>query len=285
MSARLGRVAAVVVASALPALAQDARPSADTSQQEPARAMQQVPIRENRQDQATLRERLQRRLTDASQIADRMKRAIAALDAGASAAEIAAMTEPGARRPGAWAVGEGARAAEPPPPPMDRERLMAFVRRINPEMGRRLEEALQREPAGAERLLARIERQVRDIQAEQDPELKEIKIAEARGQWRLLEATRVLAASLRRGAAEADMEAARGTVREILREQFDLRLRRQEHELARLEARVNRLRDEKQQMGGKRDEMVEGRLQQIEQNATKEPERRPLERPSEPPKP
>lgn len=257
---------AIVLAGASVALGQADPAGRDGSRA--ARAREQVaaqPPRGERVEPGALRERLQRRLSDLEQWSDRVRRAIAALDAGATPGEVAAMAEPVGRR-------DAERAAETPSTAIERERVLAFLRRHGPEMADRIEEMLRREPAAGERILARIERQVREIQAEPDPELREIKIGEARGQWRLAEATRALAQAIRRGDGPERVETAREAVRVLLREQFDLRMRRQDRELSRLERRVGQLRKEREEMLGKRDESIDGRLQQIEQNASAEPE-------------
>jgi len=237
--------------------------------------------------------RLQRRLEDAERQRARLADAIKRIDAGEPADEVmreldAARLGPDDRGPRPWRDGMGLdqraperpdRADRPGPPGAgrptegqagpDAEEVRAFIQQSFPELWRRFEELRRGSPEIAERHFGRFLPKVREAMElrESDPEMFEMRVEEIRGGIDAMVCVREYreALSLPEGdtARSERLAKAQGDLRRVLGEQFDLRLKLQEHELRMLSARMDSLRKEIEQKRGERDSAVNDMLERI----------------------
>src|SRR2546427_637035 len=101
----------------------------------------------------------------------------------------------------ALCVSVGLSAAQPQPtaPPPQRPAVLAFIREHNPALADRVEAALRDNPQAGDRIIGRLEPQVREIMAERDPETRELRLAEMKNGFETLGAMRQFRDSVREG--------------------------------------------------------------------------------------
>ncbi len=241
------------------------------------------------EDRAAVRARLQRRLEETRKAEERIARALERLEAGAPVEEVRGIAEGpwrGRRGPGGRPVGlpppDGPPPGRPPPDgpppegPPDQPAIMGFLREHAPEIANRLEGMRSRNPEEFERVMNRMGGRVREVMAEQDPGLREARLAEFRHGPKVFEASRRLGDLIRAGAPEEQIAAARAQVLAVVGEQFDLRLERHRAEIGALEERLARIRREADEYRSRRDEIIAQGVDRIE--------RRAREAPGEPPR-
>ncbi|MFZ2873100.1 MAG: hypothetical protein WAZ94_01310 [Phycisphaerales bacterium] len=246
--------------------------------------------------------RLLRRLEEAQRQQARLAEAIKRLEAGAPVDEVmreldAGRPGPDERGPRPWRDGAGmdqripersdrsdrfdrpGRGDRPGPPGMgrspegqaapDAEEVRAFVQQSFPEIWRRFEDLRKASPETAERHLGRFLPKVREAMAlrESDPAMFEMRVEEIRGGIDAMVCIREYreALSLPEGDATRSERLAKseGDLRRVLGEQFDLRLKLQEHELRMLSAHVDSLRKEIEEKRGERDAAVSDMFNRI----------------------
>ncbi|MCE7975371.1 MAG: hypothetical protein DYG92_13775 [Leptolyngbya sp. PLA1] len=253
------------------------------------RAPREVQPREGQPREAATA-RLQRRLEEAQRQQARLAAAIKRLEAGEPVEDV--MRDLDAGRPGQddrgarpWRDGMGPESRGPerqdrPGPPgagrppegpagPEAEEVRAFIQQRFPEIWRRFEDLRKGNPEVAERHFGRFLPKVREAMAlrESDPEMFEMRVEEIRGGIDAMVCVREYreALSLPEGdTARSDRLArAEADLRRVLGEQFDLRLRLQEHELRMLSSRVESLRKEIEEKRGERDAAVTDMLERI----------------------
>jgi hypothetical protein len=227
-------------------------------------------------ERAALRERLERRLGETNRARERLESALRRLEEGAPLESVRAETVPwGERRGGPGEPGRrrGAGPHGPAPgpaegPESDRRLVLGFLERFNPEGLERMKAVIRDDPEGARRWIVRLAPRVRELMAEKDDQLRELRIEEFRNGQALLGAARVLAAAHRGPEPdEVKAEAARAELREALGRQFDLRMKIREREIAVLEERIRQLRAELEDQAGSREAFVEEKLGEIRRAA------------------
>jgi hypothetical protein len=225
-----------------------------------------------RDDRELARARLERRLEEARRNEQRLTEALQRLEAGASLDEVRAAAE-GPGRPLRGGRGDGAGRPRPPGPGVrggpgpDPEAVERFLREHVPELAARLADLRQRNPEAAQVLLNRLSGRVRELMAERDPRLRDARLAEFRHAQRMFEVQRRFGELVRRGAPEAEVTAARNELRTAVAEQFELRMKRHEAEIAALEDRVGRVRKEVEDRTTRRAEIIEEALRRAEERA------------------
>lgn len=287
---RMLALSLVLAAGALPATA-GAQPDS-RAERSAARAPNDGQPREGQPREAATA-RLQRRLEEAQRQQDRLAEALKRLEAGDPVDDV--MRDLDAGRPGQdergprpWREGMGMdqRPADRPdradrsgPPGAPRhpegqagpnaEEVRAFIQQRFPEIWRRFEELRKGNPEIAERHLGRFLPKVSEAMAlrETDPEMFEMRVEEIRGgidaMVSIREYREALSLPESDGARAERLAKAGDDLRRVLGEQFDLRLRLQEHELRMLSARVESLRKEIEGKRGERDAAVNDMLQRI----------------------
>lgn len=254
---------------AVPALPRPMAGSAEAAAQSAAQ-----PEQPGQPDRAVIRERLQRRLDEARAAVTRLETAIKDLDAGKPPAEIRQQLDrdrprpfidalrqrqgpprgPSADRgpdrepdrgPDRW-PDRGPEANRPPlpPGPVDRPRLMDMLERNNPDFAARLRQLDRDNPEASRRLWQRLEPKLRDYVTEADPEMRTLREADLRNGANLLMANRRLMESKRAGQSQAEIDRQLEGIRTILAERYDLQLKLQQGDIARLERRLAQLRQE-----------------------------------------
>lgn len=149
------------------------------------------------------------------------------------------------------------------------EDVQAFIQQRFPEIWRRFEELRKGSPEAAERHFGRFLPKVSEAMAlrESDPEMFELRVEEIRGGIDAMVCVREYREALSLpegdGARSERLTKAESDLRRVLGEQFDLRLKLQEHELRMLYARVESLRKEIEDKRGDRDAAVTDMLDRI----------------------
>jgi hypothetical protein len=243
-------------------------------------------------ERTAMRERLERRLNETNRIRDRLEAAIKQIDQGATLDDVRAgvfipgefRRPPGEKDRGDASRLEGRRSGPeradggPPPedrrggppgpreggdPAADRRLVMGFLERYDPPMAERIKALLNDRPDDAGRWLGRLAPRIRELMAEKDDELRDLRIAEFRNGQSIMDAARRLGESMRDPAAPEQAEKTRAELREALGRQFDLRAKVHEREIAVLESRVRELRAELDEQTGKRDSYIDQRVEEI----------------------
>lgn len=243
------------------------------------------------QERAALKARLERRLAESKAMQERFEAALKRLDAGAPTQDVLTSVEPAGRFPRSGPPGPpgdhngrtrraGTPGQEPGPSaqPMDRDAILVFMDRHNPEMAARFRSALKDNPAAGERLLARVEPHIRELQAEKDPEIRSLRLSEMQNGWEIMSTGRQLTDSFRKKAADDDQAKIRATLSDLIGRQFDLQVKLHEREIASLEGRITQLRTEMSEQLSKRDSYITERVDQITkfaQDRAARPERDP----------
>lgn len=260
--------------------------------------------RGERVDPEIFRMRLQRRLDDMRQGQAEIEAALKRLDAGEAPERVredlerqvrerlgGAMRErvderrregprgPGMRGPGGPLGGEpdgprgmgGRPGGEPgaPPPVLDRERLMQLIQRHNPEFAEMLRQVERENPRVGERIMGRLEPQLRDLLVERDPEVQRTRVDMLRAGWDVLMEQRRLGEAMARGDSEADLEKPKAALLAAMSRRFDLQAKLNARDIERLERRLADLREESRRMSEGRDAFVRERFEALVQ-ATRE---------------
>jgi hypothetical protein len=232
-------------------------------------------------DREALQARLERRLEESKQSQAKIEKALKMLEEGEPTDKVreeagGLFRRPGGDQPG----GPGPRRRGPDgdgPPrqhgaPIAREAILTFLDQNNPELAARLRDNAKTNSEDADRILARIEPHFREITAERDQQMRELRTKNLRLGWELMSNSRTLGESLRNEkVAEADQ--ARARIRELLGSQFDLQVQIQDREITLLEKRLLDLRKKADERTSGRDAYIEEKLTQIESMAKRWRER------------
>lgn len=253
------------------AQAQPEKPPAPPANQPDAGPAQ--PAADPASDREALRARLVRRQEETRQSLARLERALKLLEEGEPTdrvrEEAGGTMRRGDRRDGH--TGPPRHRGDDGPP--TRESLMAFLQEHNPELAARMTAMRTSNPELADRILSRIEPHFREIAAERDPEMKELRIQNLRLGWELMGASRDLGQALREDSKGAEAEQAREALRALLGTQFDLQVKLHRREIALLEERIGKLREEMEKQSSDKDAYIAEKLQQIEQMSRRYMER------------
>jgi len=223
-------------------------------------------------DPAAFRARLERMLEEGKRRQEQIQAALKRLDAGEPSEQVQKDVEAGMRPRGFRSPHEGGREGpgghEGSPdqrgarPPVDNEAVLAFLDQHNPELAKRIRDARAKSPEEGERLLGRLGPHIREVLAERDPETKDLRIADLKNGWELLGAMRAF-----REAAKADNETDKARavtqLRALVGNHFDLQIKLQEREVAMLEQRLTKLRQDLSDDRGRRDEIIAKRVDQM----------------------
>lgn len=212
-----------------------------------------------------LREQLRSRIEMSRQAQSRMERALVELDQGTPPGRVRQDLERDLRpmlremiglrgRDGGVlrARGDGDRppmrgpegGGGPPLLPGDRGRIIEFIERENPSLAEQLRAARRESPEAADRMVDRLGLQVRQVLGERDPAARELRLRDLRNGWALLAAQRSLTEAFRAGLPEDEIRARTLRLRELLEQRYDLQLEVVNADIASLEQRLGRLREE-----------------------------------------
>ncbi len=245
---------------------------AGTSPSQPAGQPERPTPDGPRDDRELARARLERRLEEARRNEQRLTEALQRLDAGASLEDVRAAAE-GPGRPFRGGRGDGAGRPRPPGPDVrrgpgpDPEAVDRFLAEHLPELAARLADLRQRNPEAAQPLVNRLSGRVRELMAERDPRLRDARLAEFRHAQKMFDVQRRFGELVRGGAPDAEVTAARNELRAAVSEQFELRMKRHEAEIAALEDRVGRVRKDVEDRTTRRAEIIEEALRRAEERA------------------
>lgn len=161
--------------------------------------------------------------------------------------------------------GMGGRPGEPggPPPVLDRERLMQLIQRHNPEFAEMLRQVERENPRAGERIMGRLEPQLRDLLVERDPEVQRTRVDMLRAGWDVLMEQRRLGDAMARGDLEADLEKPKAALLAAMSRRFDLQAKLNTKDVERLERRLADLREESRRMSEGRDAFVRERFESL----------------------
>jgi hypothetical protein len=248
--------------------AQD-QPEKARPEQPPAKEPGPRPERQP-EDRESLKARLQRRLDETRQTETRLERALKMLEEGQP--EDRVREEAGPLRRGGGEHREPPPGGMPPPPrhgppqqgPEFRAALVGFIDANMPELSARLKNLGAENPEMLERIYSRIEPHFREIAAERDAEMKDLRTQNLRLGWEIMNAARDLGQALRAEPAGPELEQARQKLRPLLASQFDVQVRLHTREVQLLEQRIARLREEMAEQSSDKDAYVAQKLQQME---------------------
>jgi len=276
---------------------------AGAAAQQPATPQSQpkTPAVESPQEaRADFRARLERRLADSKALQERIQTALKRMDEGAPTEEVRGMVDPSDRgirqtnpdrpfrmdgppRAEGQARGDGPRGPRGPEggpgrppgpaPKMDSQAVLEFLDEHNPDAAKRMREALQENPAMAERLLGRLEPHIREALAEPDPQTRDLRIAQLRNGWEIMGATRTLTDAIRQETPQPKLDEIQGELRGLLAQYFDIQVKLREREIAGLEARLGQLRTEMATQLSRKGDFIGERLTQIVKAAQERRER------------
>jgi hypothetical protein len=254
---------------------------AGMSQQPPqdrARTEGDRPARVERQpeDRESYKARLEGILVDNKRRQERLEAALKKLAEGASVEDVRRETE-GPRPPGGprelrgnrgmggpGRPGEG-RGPEQGPPleKLSREDVIATLEKTNPEVGARFRKAMVDNPQGTERIIDRMEPMVREMKAERDPEMRQLRVENLQNGFELVGATRAFGEAFRVDANSADTRSAGEKLRGLLGTHFDLRTKMHQQEIVLLERRVVELRKDLERQLQEREKFIERRMEDV----------------------
>ncbi|MGV6813767.1 MAG: hypothetical protein ACWA5W_02015 [Phycisphaerales bacterium] len=212
-----------------------------------------------------LRARLMRSMERAQRIIDTHTAAIEKLDAGASPREVLAEIKnngnfrdnqrmrPPTREHGGPPNGPGGLS------PKEKHRLQTFLQENFPELWENFAPVAKLNPQAADRLLARMGPQIREILMleEHEPELADIKKREMRAGLVFVEASRLYRkAKNTPNASDEEIQAAYERMREVAAERFDIQLEAKSYEISKLEARLNEFKSSVESAKDSRDAEV-----------------------------
>ncbi len=221
----------------------------------------------------SLRARLNRSILRAEETLKLHKAALTKLDEGASASEVlAAMKRQDfARNPRPeQRPAERSRPAPAWLSPQERQVMHQFLRQNFPKLADNLQEIVEYDARSADRLLARMAPQIREILllTETQPELAQLKIAEMRAGLMLVEASSDYRAAMNNpSASQSDQADAIAKVRQAAGERFDAQLEARKLEIAKLEARLNELKASVDTIAQRRDIEIEREVETTKRNA------------------
>jgi hypothetical protein len=223
-------------------------------------------------DPAAFRARLERMLEEGKRRQEQIQAALKRLDAGEPSEQVQKDVE-GGMRPRMGDRGPGFRGREGPGghegspdqrarQPVDNEAVLAFLDQHNPELAKRIRDARAKSPEEGERLLGRLGPHIREALAERDPETKELRIADLKNGWELLGAMRAYREAVK-ATNEEDKARAVTQLRALAGNHFDLQIKLQEREVAMLEQRLTKLRQDLVDDRGRREEIIARRVDQM----------------------
>lgn len=142
--------------------------------------------------------------------------------------------------------------------------ILAVLRDLNPTMAERLHRALMQNREQARRMLAMARDRVKEmVEARRnDPELYKLRVQD----FRLTQRTRMVARRARQADLDGNQRDARRLIVElknIIREHFDVRQTMREHELHRLELRLDAMRKQLQQRAESREQLIQKRIDEV----------------------
>ncbi len=265
-----GTQASSPAASATHDLDQNPNPRAADRPHEPRKQVLDIRI-----NAKALRARLNRSILRAEETLRLHRAALAKLDEGASASEVlAAMKRQDFARPPRAEQRPAQRQGPGPGPgglsPQERQAMYQFLREHFPKLADNLQQIVEYDARSADRLLARMSPQIREILllTETQPELAQLKIAEMRAGLALVEASGAYRAAMSDpSASESDRADAIARVRQAAGERFDAQLEAKKLEVAKLEARLNELKDSVHQIEQRRDTEIEQMVESTKRNA------------------
>jgi hypothetical protein len=127
-----------------------------------------------------------------------------------------------------------------------------------------MRDVLRDHPEDGARWLGRSAARIRAILEERDDQLRELRIREYRIGRQAIEAARSLGDALAAQPPNAGAaESARTDLSRVLGEQFDIRLKLHEREIAVLDERIRRLKEDLARQQGQRDKYVHDRTEEI----------------------
>ncbi|MBL0926496.1 MAG: hypothetical protein IBJ11_02445 [Phycisphaerales bacterium] len=274
-AALLGACGALSAADQPPPPPPAERPAGD----EPSRARPPV-SQPAEQERSRIRERIQRMRERLAGEQRRLEEAERLLDQGKPLEELRPLLPRPGQGPGSMGPRDGMGPGQPPPPPDDRppaiegvrlDRLLDYIGERNPELAKRLRQFRERDPEAFRAMMEQRARAWRDIVDRRfsDPEANEL-------------AVKMLDLELRAGdsarlAAEAqgpERDRSVGELKDLVAQQFDVRLRISELEAKQLSEGVKRLEENIAKRRAEREQAISRRVDEMLSNRGR-PERRP----------
>lgn len=214
-----------------------------------------------------LRARLNRSILRAEETLKLHRAALTKLDEGASASEVLAAMK---RRDFARNPKAEQRPNHDLLSPQERQVMHKFLRKNFPKLADNLQQVAQYDARSADQMLAKMAPPIREILllTETQPELAQLKIAEMRAGLMLVEASSAYRAAMNSpSASESDRADAIARVRQAAGERFDAQLEAKKLEVAKLEARLNELKDSVNEIEQRRDTEIEHMVESTKRNA------------------
>lgn len=221
-----------------------------------------------------LRARLNRSIARAEKMLKLHQSALTKLDEGASPTEVLAeMKIQGFARSAMSeqrGPGSGPRAGNDSPQggpermsPKNREEMHHFLQNNFPELWKNLEPIVKMNPQSADRLLARMSPQIREIMLlrEAQPDLAALKIEEMHAGLMFVEASRLFRSTMSNASAtDSDRADAMTNLQSAAAKRFDVQFKAKQHEITMLEARLEELKSSVEGIQDRREDAIERML-------------------------
>lgn len=216
-----------------------------------------------------LRARLNRSILRAQQTLESHQSALTKLDEGASPTEVLATLrlEGIARNSSNEHRGNQQRRpaddSRPPQPefsPEEREEMHGFLRENFPDLWSNLQQFAELDPRNADRLLAQMSPQIREILylEESEPDLAKLKIQEMRVGLAFVEASRKYRLEINNpSASESERAETAAQLRQAAADRFDIQLKAKQFEILKLESRLNELKSSVNEIEQRRENEID----------------------------
>jgi hypothetical protein len=235
-----------------------------------------------------LRTRLKRSILRAEEMLERNRSALEKLDAGASPSEVLSemraegysrdsqrpQFEPVRARPQASKNIDQSPRQRPVLSPEERRQLHQFLSTNFPKLSDNLKQIVKVDKRSADRLLARMAPQIREILylEKNQPELSKIKTEEMRIGLEFVEASRIYRALTNNpNSTESEIAEASDRLSGLAAERFDIKAKAHQFEIDRLEARLNELKASVDQIQQGRDAEIAHMVNNAKHSAKRTP--------------
>lgn len=218
-------------------------------------------------DADALRARLRRSVARAQKTIELHTSALAKLDEGASPTEVLAEIKIQGfsrnanklRAPGSRGDQSAKQAPKVRLSTKDREEMHKLLKRHFPDLWMNLDLMAKMDPQSADRLLERMAPRFREILLLQETQsdLADHKIEEMQVGLMFVEASRIYKAIITdRSTADSERAQALLTLREVAAKRFDVQLKAKQHEISKLEARLNELKSSIDTLSDRREDEI-----------------------------
>jgi hypothetical protein len=147
----------------------------------------------------------------------------------------------------------------------ERQALRELVRENRPELAKKIDAFVGKEPRGADRVIEGVGNKFRDLPElrQREPELFALRLDELDNTIEIMQRTRVWRELREAKADQPKLDAARAEVRKAMSDQFELHLKLQQHQVAKVKERAAKLEAEIAKMRELREKSLDERTDAV----------------------